>query len=214
MPFDSKGMIYPNNRFSGGGMTLDVLSTNANFEVQRQNHFEVSITFIPQYDIGDGTVGTDPTFNQEFRISVQSIDIPDWSVDPVDIEIGNQTVHVAGRPSLGGNISIVLNDFIGLDLENRLYNWFRLVYDPETGLMGLAYKYKTEMNLYMYAPDGSCQRAWRCTGVFPTGISGGGSFDYGSGDKRQLTMELSVDFIYPIKRVNEHMFDANNIPVR
>ena len=80
--------------------------------------------------------------------------------------------------------------------------------------MGLAYKYKTEMNLYMYAPDGSCQRAWRCTGVFPTGISGGGSFDYGSGDKRQLTMELSVDFIYPIDRVNEHMFDANNIPVR
>ena len=176
---------YPNSK-GIGGLGASVFASNPQYEVQRNNHFEVSLTYIP---------GNDNQFPQEFRVAVSEVSFPEWSVSDLTLYMGNQSVKVSGQPELG-DASITLNDYIGIDLENRLYRWWRCVYNPETGLMGLAIDYKTNMKLIMYAPDGSMERSWDCYGVWPTAAPAG-SFSYEGSDKRTIDLTLKVDNMYP-----------------
>ena len=86
-------------------------------------------------------------------------------------------------------------------MEMRLWYWRRQVYNPQTGKVGWARAYKRNGVIHQYGPNGECNRTWELIGIWPTSLELG-ELSYDSADKKQLTMNLSVDFAYPgVRRV-------------
>lgn len=154
------------------------LSNNRNFEVQRTNNFEVAIEGL----------------TDDFTLSIQSTGLPTTSNDPIELSYGNSKVKVAGQATFE-DVSLVVNDYITIDIERQCHAWRKQVYDPETDAVGWAEKYKRNGRIYQYGPDGTVIRTWRIIGVWPTSIDSG-ELNYDGAEKKQITMSLSVDKAY------------------
>lgn len=120
------------------------LSNSKAYEVQRTNHFEVEF---------DG-------LGQDFTLSVESCPFPVVGNEVLELSYGNSKVKVAGQATFE-DIEIVVKDAIGADIEMSLWNWRKLVYDPETDKVGWAADYKRNGRVYQYAPDGTHIRTWK-----------------------------------------------------
>ena len=169
------------------------MSQDYAFEVQRTNNFEVILQGFPK----------------EFTLAVESAPSPVISNDPIELAYGNSKVKVAGQASFD-DFDIQIKDFIDADLEMFLYQWRGQVYDPWTDRIGWAKDYKRNGFLHQYAPDGTCQRSWKLWGVWPTNYNGG-DFQYDGGDKKLISMTLSVDKAVLCKR--DESFTAVEIPL-
>ena len=157
------------------------MSNVKTYEVQRTNHFEVIL---------DG-------FGDEFTLSVESIPLPTVSNDPIELAYGNSKVKVAGQATFE-DIEIVVKDMIGADMEAKLDAWRRQVYNPETDQVGWAANYKRNGRIHQYAPDGTYDRTWRIVGAWPTNMTPG-DMAYDGGDKKTISMTLSVDKAYILR---------------
>lgn len=164
----------------------DHFKDNVNYEVQRQNHFEISI------DLKRLNLGPSDIYSEHIRLCCTNAGIPNLTIDPVDLKHGNEIIHVAGQPKFT-NSSIKVYDTIGSNMANMLQSWFWRIFNPETHLMGLVTSYKTDAQLYLYSPDASVIRCWDLIGVFPTSLNFGEMSSDGGGGVQQITMELSVD---------------------
>lgn len=159
-------------------------ANDANYEVQRANHFEIVIDL--------AAIGFGEEYQEAIRLCCVDAPIPQISIQAQQLKHGNETVNVAGSPSWG-SVNIKIYDVIGKDMAGLLQEWFYKVFDPETHTMGLAVNYKTTATIYMCSPDCSVNRTWTLYGVFPTRL------DFGSGNAEQqgsvitVSMELSVD---------------------
>ena len=169
-------------RYSGA----DHFKDNVNYEVQRSNHFEISI------DLKRLNLGPADIYSEHIRLCCTSSSIPTISVEAVDLRHGNEVIHVAGAPKFAGS-TIKVYDTIGSNMANMLQLWFWRIFNPETHQMGLVTSYKTNAQLYLYAPDSSVIRKWELMGVFPTSLNFGDMSSDGNGGAMQITMELSVD---------------------
>lgn len=159
----------------------DHMSSSRRYEVQRTNNFEVVLE-----DLSD-----------DFTLAVESTSIPVISNEPIELAYGNSRVKVAGQIAYE-DVSIVCKDFIVADAEQELWNWRKQVGDPSTNSVGWAYQYKRSGKLYQYAPDGTCVRAWKLEGVWPTSFESG-EFNYDGSDKKLITLNLAIDKAYPIR---------------
>lgn len=196
---------------------------NANWEVQRTNHFEVFINAFKKSDevkIGNGETINDiweknrngiqyPNAQNDqravmspidadecFRLAVKSAFLPSHEVGTEEIKHGNETVKVATSYSVNGG-DIVCRDAIAADIERLLWGWFNQVVNVEsTMLMGLVVDYKKNLSLVQYSPDGSIARSWECLGCFPTSFSSDG-LDMDSANLKSITMTISVDLAVP-----------------
>ena len=92
-------------------------------------------------------------------------------------------------------MEVTVNDFIEPDVEKILWEWRLKVYNPSTGKVGWAVNYKKQARVIQYGPNGEVQRGWILDGVWPTTLNLG-ELDYSSGDKKQVSMTLSVDTAY------------------
>ena len=164
----------------------DHFANNANYEVQRTNHFEISI------DLDHLNLGRSEEYAKHIRLCCTKAGIPTLSIDPVDLKHGNEVVHVAGSPKFD-NSSIQVYDTIGSDMSYMLQAWFWRIFNPETHLMGLVSSYKTTAQLYLYSPDASVIRKWELYGVFPTQLQFGDMSSDGNGGVQTISMNLSVD---------------------
>ena len=164
----------------------DHFKDNVNYEIQRQNHFEISI------DLQRLALGPSNTYQEHIRLCCTKASIPNLSIQPVDLKHGNETIHVAGAPSFERS-SVSVYDTIGSDMANMLQLWFWRIFNPNTHLMGLVSSYKTDAQLYLYSPDASVIRCWDLIGVFPTSLNFGDMNADGNGQVQQITMDLSVD---------------------
>ena len=168
-------------RYSGA----DHFRTEVNYEVQRQNHFEISIN-LDSLNLGSANV------SEHVRLCCTSASIPTISIDPIGLKHGNETINVAGAPKFASS-TIKVYDTIGSNMANMLQQWFWKIFNPDTHLMGLVSSYKTDADLYLYSPDASVIRQWRLLGVFPTSLNFGDMSSDGGGGVMQISMELSVD---------------------
>ena len=166
------GVVVANTMGELGPMFM---SQSYAFEVQRTNNFEVVLQGFPP----------------EFTLAVESSPSPVISNDPIELAYGNSKVKVAGQATFD-DFDIQIKDFIDADMEMYLYDWRGQVYDPWTDRIGWAKDYKRNGFLHQYAPDGTCQRSWKLWGVWPTNFNGG-DFQYDGGDKKLISMTLSVD---------------------
>ena len=163
------------------------LSQMAEYEVQRTNNFALVL------DITDGAGNDD-----WFTLSVDSCPLPDISNNPIELAYQNSKVKVAGQAEFG-DFEISVKDSIKLDIEMKLWEWRKKVYDPETGQIGWAEDYKKNGYVFQYAPDGSHERGWQLVGVWPTNLQLG-EMNYDGGDAKKISMTCAVDFAWPIAR--------------
>lgn len=151
------------------------MSNIRHYEVQRTNNFEVVL---------DG-------FDDDFTLSIETCPLPVINNDPIELAYGNARVKVAGQATFD-DVSLQVKDFIDVDLENVMWGWRCQVYDPSTDAIGWAEDYKRNGYIHLFAPDGTCDRAWRIQGVWPTSFDSG-ELNYDGGDKKLITMNLAVD---------------------
>lgn len=157
------------------------MSNVKTYEIQRNNHFEVIL---------DG-------FGDEFTLSVESCPLPTVSNDPIELSYGNSKVKVAGQATFE-DIEIVVKDAIGADIEYKLWEWRKQVYDPETDKIGWAADYKRNGRIHQYAPDGTYVRTWRIIGAWPTNLNPG-EMNYDGSEKKTISMNISIDKAFPIR---------------
>lgn len=163
---------------SMGAMHMSNVKT---YEIQRTNNFELVL---------EG-------FGDEFTLCVESCPLPTTSNDPIELAYGNAKVKVAGQAAFD-DIELQVKDAIGADIEKKLSDWRKQVYDPETDKIGWAADYKRNGRIHQYAPDGTYQRSWRIIGVWPTNFNPG-EMNYDGSDKKLISMTLSVDKAYIIR---------------
>lgn len=159
-------------------------ASDSNYEVQRGNHYEISIDLAP--------LGLGNTYEQAIRLCCTSASVPTISIQNQVLRHGNESVNVAGSPSWN-SISISVYDVIGRDMAQMLQQWFYKVFNPMTHTMGLVKDYKTTANLLLYSPDASSVRKWVCYGVYPTSLNFGTYSADSQGSAMTVSMELAVD---------------------
>lgn len=158
------------------------------YEVQRTNHFEISLNL--SGIIGDGT-----NSETHIRLSTKDVSAPKISSEAIPLKHGNETVKVASAPSYE-DLQITVYDTIGVDQINVLQTWFDKVFDHNKKIMGRVTDYKTQGTLYMYSPDCTVIRQWNLFGVWPRSFSQANNFSYDSTEAQTITLELSVDRFY------------------
>lgn len=161
-------------------------ATDANYEVQRQNHFEIQINLS----------GLNPPLSEEYnkaiRLCCTSAPVPSFDIGTHDLRHGNEVIKVAGTANYG-DMQISVYDVIGRDMASLVQEWGWRVFNPVTHTMGLVSSYKTTATLFCYSPDASSYRKWVCYGVFPKSISFGQYSADGNGQPVSISMTLSVD---------------------
>jgi hypothetical protein len=161
-------------------------ANDANYEVQRSNHFEIVI------DLESIGIGTGNNYQEAIRLCCTSASIPQIQIQAQPLRHGNETINVAGSP-VWNEVSISVYDVIGKNMASLLQDWFWRVFDPNKHTMGLVVSYKTTATLYEYSPDASVIRAWTVFGVFPTRLEFGNLQSSSSGEPISVTMSLAVD---------------------
>lgn len=147
-----------------------------NWEVQRQNNFEISIA-----DVGGRTL----------TLSVESGFLPAESNEIIELNFGNSKVKVAGIANFEDG-TLVLKDVIEKDTEQIIVDWRKQVYDPETDKVGLAVNYKKQARVIQWAPDGSMERTWKIIGAWPSTVNYG-TLDYTASDKKTIEVTITYD---------------------
>lgn len=147
-----------------------------NWEVQRQNNFEISIA-----GVGGRTL----------TLAVEAGFLPAESNEIIELNFGNSKVKVAGIANFeDGTLS--LRDAIAQDIEKIVVDWRKQVYDPETDRVGLAVNYKKQGRVIQWAPDGSMERTWKIIGCWPSTVNYG-TLDYTASDKKLIEITLTYD---------------------
>jgi hypothetical protein len=161
------------------------MSADSKYEVQRTNNFEFII------DLSEFSNGTTISSGEIITLACDTVGLPSISTDPIELDYGNSNVKVAGRATVD-DISVAVKDFIEPDVENILWQWRLRVYNPENGKVGWTPNYKKSATIVQYGPNGEVRRKWQIFGVWPLSLDLG-DLDQSSGDKKQITMNLSVD---------------------
>jgi len=159
---------------------FNFMAEDVNYEVQRLNQFTVEIL-----DLGNVEAVT---------LAVENANIPDTTISPISLAHGNTKTKVAGDVEVAQH-TVLVKDFILLDIEDIIYRWHNEVYNYRTGQIGWAEYYKKQGQLYMFSPDGEVMRSWTIQGLWPSSVTWG-DFSYEGADKRQITMTLEVDKAY------------------
>lgn len=151
------------------------LASNKQFDFQRQNNFECII----------GDLG------QDITLCVSKAFLPEVSLDVIEIPYFNGKAKMAGLSNFEAG-SLEIRDAIGVDVEKKLYDWFKLGFDWETGKMSSASEYKKEISVIEYSGDGSISRTWTLKGCWISTFAPG-ELDYASGDLKVITLTIQYD---------------------
>ena len=155
-----------------------IAAQGGTFEPQRTNNFTVEIAL--------GSADKDL-----IQLSVNNVALPTEANDIIEIRYQNEVRKVAGQATVS-DVNLVINDYVDQDVRGALLRWRKQVYDPATGKVGLARDYKKRGNIVLHGPDGSNTRVCKLKGAWLSSLEGG-TLDYGSSDKVQITGVLTVD---------------------
>ena len=178
------------------------MSMDSTYEVQRTNNFRFIV------DLSEFSNNTTSSSGDIIELACDSTGLPTVSNDPIELDYGNSQIKVAGKATTD-DITVAVKDFIEPDVENILWQWRMKVYNPKTGKVGWANNYKRTCMIVQYGPNGEVLRKWQCDGCWPTSLDLG-ELDYSSGDKKQISMNLSVDTAYLVRDgQNTHIYGTD-----
>lgn len=170
--------------------------SNTGFEPQRNNNFEVQITGLNSLKSVDKGKSLASNAGELITLSVATYSAPQINISPITVSYGNNKVKFAGTPEFPDS-SIVLNDYIGINVERILSAWQRLVYDPKTQAIGNAADYKKMAYLLEYDPSGKQCRQWELHGCWISQLQLG-DFNQEGNSVRQVTCTLTYDWAVPL----------------
>ena len=124
-------------------------------------------------------------------LSLQSGALPNESSDEVEIAYGNEKRYAAGQTTYE-TIPLVIRDWVDREVRKAVQDWRGLVYDPETGLVGLPSEYKKTADLILVASNNSVLRVCRLVGVWPQSVNGG-TLDMTSSEQVLIEVNLRYD---------------------
>ena len=165
------------------------------FEPQRKNNFAVDIVGLQDMET--------------LVLAIKEADIPAIDVIKKGIKYFNQTVHYAGSVTPFENQTLKFHDYLDRNVLDALVNWYKQVWDPATGGIGFAARYKKEGSIFLLPPGmpGNTpgvveatayrQRLWKLQGVWPTKLKYDPLDHDSDGENTLITLELSVDVAVP-----------------
>lgn len=129
----------------------------------------------------------------DLTMMVRNCSIPELTTDPVDLPFGNSKAKVPGQATFGES-TVSFHDAIKKDIANKILEWQKQVYNPETGLMGWVDQFKKDVEITQYGPDGTCERSWTLYGAWPSTVNYG-QLTYESSDALMVEVTLQVDYL-------------------
>ena len=167
------------------------------YDVQRINNFEFIVTDIDNI-LRAGVLGTEenariPNAQEILRLSVATAFVPNFTIEPIVLKRGNNSVKYAGTPTFKDG-SIKLNEFVGADSTSVLMAWQSLAYNVRTEKVGSldVSNYKKLCYLQEFTPDYRLIRRWILKGCWCSGIDSV-DFDNENTAKKTITATIQYD---------------------
>lgn len=180
------------------------------WEPQRNNNFEVVIVGLDSIVTADGKKQTMNSAAERIMLSVDSFSAPNITIGQITTHYANNSIKWAGKPEFPDS-SLVINDYIGIKVEQILAAWFRCAYDFKTETIGLASNYKKTAYLIEYAPDGSNARSWKLDGCWLASFQLGDWNQQGN-EQRKLTATLVYDRVIPDYAIDDLVTEGYQSP--
>lgn len=146
-----------------------------------------------QYDEKD--IIYPPNAPERIMLSVDSFTAPAIEIATITTNYGNNSIKWAGKPEFP-NSTLVVNDYIGIQVERILASWFRCAYDFKSEKIGLAKHYKKTGYLAEYDPKGGTARVWRLDGLWLASFNLG-EWSQAGNEQRKLNATLVYDRVVP-----------------
>lgn len=168
---------------------------NDGWEPQRTNNFELLVENLDSITMANGEIFKPANGRERITLSVASFTAPQLEISQITTHYANNSVKWAGKPDFP-NSSIVVNDYIGVQIEEILSAWFRAAYDFRSEKIGYATDYKKTAYLVEYSPKGDNPRIWRLEGCWLANFNLGEWSQEGN-QQRQINATFVYDRIYP-----------------
>lgn len=166
------------------------------WEPQRTNNFEIIFPNLGQLYTIDQEIALPSNADELLTLSVKSVSYPSTNIDKLTVSYGNNSINFAGRPEYS-DVTIIVNDFIGIQTERILMGWSKKVYDPKRETIGWASQYKRDGYLIEYSPDGTVARRTQLRGCFPGNVEPG-DFSNDDNSLREISVTFYVDVAIPL----------------
>lgn len=161
-------------------MTADhILAATAGgaYEPQRLNNFIMEVD-----ELGE-----------EVRLALQTLQFPRISTNKLTIHYMNEMRWWAGKTTYE-DITFGIFDAIDKAAYGKLLEWHGKMYNPRTGCIDRAVKYKKQGKILLLDGCGATVRTWTCIGVGLINISPGQGNMEGDG-------ALNIDVTMPVDKV-------------
>lgn len=159
------------------------------FDVLRGNHFTLTIPSTPGIFTPTGDL---------IVLSTTKATLPEYDTEEVVLNYGNTQIKLAGKTTLG-EFTATFRNFLSESLIDNLLAWKQKVFDPTTGIMGIASSYKIDgANLVEYKPDlATIVRTWKIDGLWISKLVLG-EFDYEKSDERLVEVTFKADYAWKV----------------
>ena len=144
-------------------------------------------------------VSTDP--GMYLTLSTNSFTAPSLDLQQVSISYGNSKVNYAGTPNWGTS-SIEFNDFVGINTEGILVQWWEQAYNIKNELIGWATQYKKTGLLVEYDVAGEIVSEWQLDGLWLKTLNIGSFNQDGGNTTKKISGTLVYDRAYPTFKTN------------
>ena len=154
------------------------------YEPQRQSNWGFQAT------IPGGSTGA-----EFISLAVEGASLPKLGLQPLELHYFNEVRYVAGK-AVYEPVPLRLKDFVDVGVAAACVAWQQKTYDPNTGQIFFASKYKTEGALLLYGPDGVASRRWTLVGCWLMDFDPG-ALDMTSNEKVVMECTLRYDKALP-----------------
>ena len=134
--------------------------------------------------------------DDELVLALASFPLPKVTNGIVEIGHLNEKRKFAGLPTYD-DLSVLYKDYVPKGTAAILHAWRRLVYDPETGKIGLKAQYAKNGYAELFAPNGEYVRQYDLIGCWPSGFDPGDA-DLAGEDTINITVTLTIDKAIPV----------------
>lgn len=171
------------------------------WEPQRQNNWILTFRV--------GALGLD---SSQFYIALKSFPYPKEANEVKRIRWFNESRAYAGSVSDFGPLTLQVRDYLDQNVAQRLVAWRRLVWNPNSGNIGLARNYKASGALYLAPPGngpmnysagaglnggGASNRVIYLQGAWPSTFDMGALDMDNTGDQVLISCDISIDRAFP-----------------
>jgi len=157
------------------------------FEPQRVNNFMLDIAL-------DNLALSSTKDNTPIRLSLKTFPFPADDTEATVISFINSKRKVPGATTYA-DMDLVVTDYVDQLTAQLLDEWRRLVFDPRTGMKGLAKAIKAQATLSLFAPNNTLERRWKLIGLWPRALkNGAGNME--SNDVNVITVTFALDYWY------------------